>query len=91
VVAILAAERGQKSSLSAVDLRRASIGCLYFIAGYPIPKPEAHVAETVARMRRDPADEGELPNRSWPPPPPFCGKSLSKSATTWPACATGLY
>lgn len=63
MVAFLAAEHGRKWSLRAVDLRRASIRYLHFIAGCPIPSAKAHVAETFAGMRRDPADEGELPDK----------------------------
>jgi len=63
VVAFVAAERGRKMSLSTVDLRRASIRHLHLIAGRSIRTADAHVAETVAGMRRVAADEGELPDK----------------------------
>jgi integrase len=63
VVAFLAAERGRGRSVTTVELRRAAIRYLHFIAGCPVPTAEAHVAETVAGMRRHAADQGELPNK----------------------------
>jgi len=44
-----------------VDRRRAAIRYVHFIAGCPVPTAEAAVAETIAGMRRDGADRGELP------------------------------
>ena len=61
VVAFLAAERGRGLSVTTVELRRAAIRYLHFLAGCPVPTAEAQVAETVAGMRRHAADRGELP------------------------------
>lgn len=61
VVAFLAAERGRGLSVTTVELRRAAIRYLHFIAGCPVPTAEAQVAETVSGMRRHAADLGELP------------------------------
>ncbi|HUN50235.1 MAG TPA: site-specific integrase, partial [Candidatus Sulfotelmatobacter sp.] len=61
VVAFLAAERGRGLSVNTVDLRRAAIRYLHFIAGCPVPTAEARVAETMAGIRRDAADTGDLP------------------------------
>jgi integrase len=61
VVAFLAAERGRGLSVTTVELRRAAIRYLHFIAGCPVPTAEAHVAETVAGMRRHASEAGELP------------------------------
>jgi integrase len=63
VVAFLAAERGRGLSLGTVDLRRAAIRYLHFVAGCPVPTAEAHVAETMAGMRRHAADRGEAPEK----------------------------
>ena len=63
VVAFLAAERGRGMSLSTIDLRRAAIRYLHFIAGGAVPTVEAHVSETVAGMRREAADKGEAPDK----------------------------
>jgi len=63
VVAFLAAERGRGRAVTTVELRRAAIRYLHFIAGCPVPTAEAHVAETVAGMRRHAADQGELPGK----------------------------
>ena len=63
VVAFLAAERGRGMSLSTIDLRRAAIRYLHFIAGCVVPTVEAHVSETVAGMRREAADQGETPDK----------------------------
>ncbi len=63
VVAFLAAERGRGMSLSTIDLRRAAIRYLHFIAGCAVPTVEAHVSETVAGMRREAADKGEAPDK----------------------------
>lgn len=61
VVAFLAAERGRGLSVNTIDLRRAALRYLHFIAGCPVPTAEAHVAETMAGIRRDAADRGQLP------------------------------
>ena len=63
VVAFLAAERGRGLSVTTVELRRAAIRYLHFIAGCAVPTAEAQVAETVSGMRRHAADQGELPAR----------------------------
>jgi integrase len=44
-----------------VELRRAAIRYLHFLAGCAVPTAEAHVAASVAGMRRHAADQGELP------------------------------
>ena len=61
VVAFLAAERGRGAGVATVDLRRAAIRYLHFIAGCPVPTAEAHVAETMAGIHRTAADRGDLP------------------------------
>jgi len=61
VVAFLAAERGRGLSVNTLDLRRAAIRYLHFIAGCPVPTAEARVTETMAGIRRDAADSGDLP------------------------------
>jgi site-specific recombinase XerC len=61
VVAFLAAERGRGLSVNTLDLRRAAIRYLHFIAGCPVPTAEAHVAETMAGIHRSAADAGQLP------------------------------
>ena len=61
VVAFLATERRGGRKTSTIDLRRAAIRYLHFIAGCPVPTAEAAVAETVAGIRRDAASSGELP------------------------------
>jgi site-specific recombinase XerC len=61
VVAFLAAERGSGLSVNTVELRRAAIRYLHFIAGLPVPTAEAHVAATLAGIHREAADAGELP------------------------------
>jgi hypothetical protein len=61
VVAFLAAEHGRGASVNTVDLRRAAIRYLHFIAGCPVPAAQAHVAETMAGIHRTAADQGELP------------------------------
>ena len=61
VVAFLAAERGRDLSVTTVELRRAAIRYLHFIAGCVVPTAEAQVAETVSGMRHHAADQGELP------------------------------
>jgi hypothetical protein len=61
VVGFLAAERGRGLSVTTVELRRAAIRYLHFLAGCAVPTAEAHVAASVAGMRRHAADAGELP------------------------------
>ncbi|RYY15297.1 MAG: recombinase [Alphaproteobacteria bacterium] len=61
VVAFLAAERGRGLSVTTVELRRAGIRYLHFIAGCSVPTAQAQVAETVSGMRRHAASQGELP------------------------------
>ncbi len=64
VAAFLAAERGRKRSLSTIDLRRASIRYLHFIAGCSVPTVDAIVSQSVAGMRRDAADRDETPDKT---------------------------
>jgi site-specific recombinase XerC len=61
VVAFLAAERGRGCRVNTVELRRAAIRYLHFIAGCPVPTAEAQVSETMAGMHRAAADAGQLP------------------------------
>ena len=61
VVAFLAAEHGRGASVATIDLRRAAIRYLHFIASCPVPTAEAHVAETMAGIHRTAADKGDLP------------------------------
>ncbi len=61
VAAFLAAERGQGRSVNTLDLRRAAIRYLHFIAGLPVPTAEAHVAETMAGIHREAAATGQAP------------------------------
>ncbi len=61
VVAFLAAERGRGLSVSTVDLRRAAIRYLHFIAGCSVPTAEAQVVETMAGIHREAADSGDVP------------------------------
>ena len=61
VVAFLASERGRGMSVNTVDLRRAAIRYLHFIAGLPVPTAEAHVSETMAGIHRDAAETGHVP------------------------------
>ena len=61
VVAFLAAERGRGCSVNTIDLRRAAIRYLHFIAGCGVPTAEAQVAETMAGIRREAADSGDVP------------------------------
>ncbi len=46
-----------------MDLRRAAIRYLHFVADCPVPTAEAHVAETMAGMRRHAADRSEVPEK----------------------------
>lgn len=61
VAAFLAAERRRGLKSSTIELRRAAIRCLHFYAGCPVPTAGARVAATLAGIRRDAADKGELP------------------------------
>jgi site-specific recombinase XerC len=61
VVAFLAAERGRGMSVNTVDLRRAAIRYLHYIAGLAVPTAEALVGETMAGIHRQAADAGEQP------------------------------
>jgi integrase len=61
IVAFLAAERGRGISVNTLDLRRAAIRYLHFIAGLPVPTAEARVAETMAGIHREAAARGQAP------------------------------
>ena len=61
VVAFLAAERQRGLSVSTIDLRRAAIRYLHYLAGCAVPTAEAVVGETVAGIRRDAAQRGAFP------------------------------
>jgi integrase len=61
VVAFLAAERQRGLAVSTIDLRRAAIRYLHYLAGCPVPTAEAVVGETLAGIRRDAAQRGEFP------------------------------
>ena len=61
VVAFLAAERGCGLSVNTIDLRRAAIRYLHYVAGLPVPTAEAQVTETLAGIHREAADLGQLP------------------------------
>ncbi len=61
VAAFLAAERGRGMKVSTLDLRRAAIRYLHFATGCPVPTAEAQVAETLAGIRREAAERGDLP------------------------------
>jgi integrase len=63
IVAFLAAERRIGRKANTIDLRRAAIRYLHFIAGCPVPTAEASVSETVAGIHRDAASSGELPTK----------------------------
>jgi integrase len=63
VTAFLAAERGRGASVNTVDLRRAAIRYLHFIAGCAVPTAQAQVAETMAGIHRTAADKGDVPAR----------------------------
>ena len=63
VVAFLAAERGRGLSVNTLDLRRAAIRYLHFIAGLPVPTAEARVAETMAGIHREAAANGQAPTQ----------------------------
>ncbi len=61
IVAFLAAERGRGMSVNTINLRRAAIRYLHYIAGLAVPTAEALVGETMAGIHRQAADAGELP------------------------------
>ena len=61
VVAFLAAERRRGLKVATIDLRRAAIRYLHYLAGCPVPTAEAVVGETLAGIRRDAAQRGEFP------------------------------
>src|SRR5580692_11011569 len=61
VVAFLAAERQRGLKVATIDLRRAAIRYLHYLAGGPVPTAEAVVGETLAGIRRDAAQRGEFP------------------------------
>ena len=61
VVAFLAAERQRGLAVSTIDLRRAAIRYLHYLAGCAVPTAEAVVGETLAGIRRDAAQRGEFP------------------------------
>jgi site-specific recombinase XerC len=63
VVAFLAAERGQGLSVNTLNLRRAAIRYLHFIAGLPVPTAEARVSETMAGIHREAAAKGQAPTQ----------------------------
>jgi integrase len=62
-VAFLAAERGSGLSVNTIDLRRAAIRYLHFIAGCAVPTAEAQIAETMAGIHRDAAARGHTPGK----------------------------
>ena len=61
VVAFLAAERQRGLAVNTIDLRRAAIRYLHYLAGCAVPTAEAMVGETLAGIRRDAAQRGEFP------------------------------
>src|ERR1700729_2990029 len=61
VVAFLAAERQRGLAVNTIDLRRAAIRYLHYLAGCAVPTAEAVVGETLAGIRRDAAQRGEVP------------------------------
>jgi len=63
VAAFLAAERGRGLAVNTVELRRAAIRYLHFVAGLSVPTAEARIAETMAGLQREAADRGEQPAR----------------------------
>jgi integrase len=63
VVAFLADERRCGLSVNTIELRRAAIRYLHFIAGCPIPTAAAEIAETVAGIRREAARNGDRPTK----------------------------
>ena len=65
VAAFLVAGRGRGLSVTTVELRRAAIRYLYFLVGCGVPTAEAHVAETMAGIRRKAVDRGDLPGKKF--------------------------
>ncbi len=63
VAAFLAAERGRGLKVNTINLRRAAIRYLHFVAGCPVPSAEAQVAETLAGIRREAALQREVPTK----------------------------
>ena len=61
IVAFLVAGRGRGMSVNTIDLRRASICYLHYIAGLAVPTAEALAGETMAGIHRQAADAGEQP------------------------------
>jgi hypothetical protein len=61
VTAFLAAERQRGLKVSTLELRRAAIRYLHYLAGCPIPTAEAIVGETLTGIRREAARQGERP------------------------------
>ena len=88
VVAFLAAERQRGLAVSTIDLRRAAIRYLHYLAGCAVPTAEAVVGETLAGIRRDAAQRGDSRRKNSPPRSACCARSSPRSATTCAACAT---
>lgn len=63
IVAFLAAERGRGLSVNTIDLRRAAIRYLHYIAGLAVPTAEAVVGETMAGIHRQAVDAGDQPSK----------------------------
>jgi hypothetical protein len=63
VVAFLATERGPGRSVTTVELRRAAIRYLHFIAGCKVPTAEAGVAETMPGIHPAAVEAGQQPER----------------------------
>lgn len=61
VAAVLAAERGRRLSVTAVELRRAAIRYLHYLAECPVRPPRPQASETMAGMRRAAGDAGDIP------------------------------
>ena len=89
VAAFLAAEHGRGASVATIELRRAAIRYLHFIAGCPVPTAQAPGRRDHGRhpphRRRQRRAAGA---RNSPPPPTSCARSSPRSATTWWGCAT---
>ena len=66
VAAFLAQERDRGLAANTLDLRRAAIHFLHRAAGCPSPTEDAHVAETLAGIRREATNKGQVPARRWP-------------------------
>jgi hypothetical protein len=80
MVAFLAAERGSGLSVNTLDLCRAAIRYLHFIAGCAVPTAEAQVAETMAGIHRDAVTRGHTPAKNSPSLSTSCGRSWRRSA-----------